>query len=138
MNEVRTRLLARWGAAFLLLVIAAVHLNLYFREEYNKIPTVGWLFLLTGISGVLLAIAFLVRPWWLVTASAGMFALGVLGGYVLTLLLPEGLFSFKELSISYSGAISIAAEGAVILLSVLMLARRARTNAIRPSMAHAR
>ncbi len=138
MSEARAGLVTRLAAMSSLLVIAAVHLNLYFREEYKEIPTVGWLFLLTGISCVLLAVAVLVRPWWLIEASAALFSLGVLGGYLLTLLLPEGLFSFKEPSVSYSGAVSIAAEAAVVLLSALMLAHRVRTNAMKLSVVHTR
>jgi len=121
---------ARWPfvmrliGGLLLLLIAGIHLNLYSREEYDKIPTVGVLFLLTAISAVVLAIAFLVRPWRLVEASSGLFALSVLGGYLLTLLLPDGLFGFKEPGISYSGVVSIAAEALTFFVSVVLLTRR--------------
>ena len=102
--------------AVLLIVTGMVHLNLYAREHYRAIPTVGWLFLLTTISAALLAIATVVRPRPVVEVSAGLFALGVLGGYLLTLYLPRGLFDFKEPGISYSGALSIAVEAGIILV----------------------
>lgn len=114
----------RGATALLLLVIAAVHLNLYAREYYNRIPTVGWLFLLTVISAVALAAGVVVRPGWLTNVSAGLFALGVLGGYLLTLYLPQGLFGFKEPGISYSGAISIGAEIAVAAISLRFVAHQ--------------
>lgn len=109
--------LTRVITALLLVTIAVVHLNLYSREYYDKIPTVGWLFLLTLISGFLLAVVQLIRTSWLVELSITGFAAGVLGGYLLTLLLPMGLFNFHEPGVSYSGAISIAAEVGVILLA---------------------
>ena len=121
-------------ATFLLLAIAAIHLNLYVREDYNKIPVVGWLFLLTAISAVGLAVVVVVRPTWLVEAATGLFALGVLGAYLLTLWLPEGLFSFKEPGVSYSGAASLAVEAATVLVSGALVFRRARSSRVSPSM----
>jgi hypothetical protein len=119
-----TRIL-RWTAAALLIVVALVHLNLYQREHYKEIPTVGWLFLLTVISAAMLAVALVARTGWLVDASAAAFALGVVGGYFLTLWLPEGLFHFKEPGVSYSGAISIVAEvGTAVLLGFALLRQR--------------
>jgi hypothetical protein len=109
--------LTRVITALLLVTVAVVHLNLYSREYYDKIPTVGWLFLLTVISGFLLAVVQLMRTTWLIELSIIGFAAGVLGGYLLTLLLPMGLFNFHEPGVSYSGAISIAAEVGVILLA---------------------
>jgi hypothetical protein len=125
-GRVRSPLVLRFAAATLLLVIAAIHLNLYLGEEYNKIPTIGVLFLLTAISATLLAAALLVRPTWLFEASAGVFALGVLGSYLLCLLLPGGLFSFKEPGVAYSGAASIAAEAGTVVISALLIRRRAQ------------
>lgn len=96
-----------------LLVVGAVHLNLYAGEGYNHIPTIGWLFLLTVITAFVLAGASALSSHLLIGLAAASFAASVLGGYLLTLLLPAGLFSFKEPGVSYSGAISIAAEVAV-------------------------
>jgi hypothetical protein len=104
-------------AALLLLAITAIHLNLYWSQTYNRIPTIGWLFLLTGISGVLLAIAEVIRPGLLVDTSAFLFAAGVLGGYLLTLWLPDGLFKFKEPDVSGWGAIAIVVEVGVMLVA---------------------
>jgi hypothetical protein len=126
--------LTRVITALLLVTIAVVHLNLYSREYYDKIPTVGWLFLLTVVSGFLLAVVQLTRTGWLVELSVTGFAAGVLGGYLMTLLLPMGLFNFHEPGVSYSGAISIAAEAGVILLGGTSAIRSLRRNrAERPS-----
>jgi hypothetical protein len=114
----------RVAAAVLLVVTGLVHLNLYVREHYRAIPTVGWLFLLTVISAALLAVALVAHPKPIVDVSAGLFALSVIGGYLLTLYLPKGLFDFKEPGISYSGAVSIAAEAGVVLVLAIAYWRR--------------
>jgi hypothetical protein len=94
----------------LLLVIGGIHLNLYLREQYREVPTVGWLFLMTVITSAMVAAALAIRPSWLTLALSGGFPLAVLAGYLLTLWLPNGLFRFKEPGVSYSGGVSIAAE----------------------------
>jgi hypothetical protein len=123
-RQVRSPAWLRALSVVSLLIIAGIHLNLYAREEYKEIPTVGVLFLLTVISAVLVGIAVAVSSRPAIAAGAVLFALGVLGGYVLTLVLPNGLFSFKEPGVSYSGAASIALEGVVIVSSLMMLAKR--------------
>lgn len=106
------------GAALLLLT-AGVHLYLYAAEQYHFIPTVGPLFIMTGVVAVVLAVAVLVLRRAIVDIAGALFALSVLGGYLLTLYLPNGLFLFKEPGISYSGGLAIFAEvGAAAALLV--------------------
>lgn len=119
------------GTAVLLFVIADVHLNLYAREDYDRIPTVAWLFLVTVFLAAALGVAVLVRPGRLSDSLAGGFASGVLGAYLLTLYLPDGLFGFKEPGISYSGAVATAAEAAVAVVSLGAFAHRAQADARR-------
>jgi hypothetical protein len=128
-----TTVLRRTGA-LLVVVVALVHLNLYVREHYEQIPTVGGLFLLTVVSGAVLAVAMLARPGWLVDLSGILFAFGVLGGYLLTLWLPKGLFQFKEPGISYSGVLSIVAElGTAAVLAVALWRDRQAFRPVRPT-----
>ncbi len=124
----------RGVSAFFLVVIAAVHLNLYAREDYDKIPTIDWLFLLTVVTSLALAVGLFVRPGWLTEISSALFVLSVLGGYLLTLYLPHGMFGFKEPGISFSGGISIGAEIAVAVLSLRLIARR-RARSVGRSLA---
>jgi len=115
----------RRTAAGLLVVTALVHANLYAREDYRAIPTVGWLFLLTVVTAVAAGAALVVRPAWWVDLGAALFSLGVLGAYLLTLWLPDGLFLFKEPGVSYSGLVAIVAEaGAALVLAVVCLRDR--------------
>lgn len=119
--------------AFLLVVIAIDHLNLYLREQYHFIPVIGPLFLVATVSGLALAVLVLVRPSALIYAAAGLFALGVLTGYLLALGLPHGIFGFRELIISYSGFISILAElGVVVLAGYALLPGHRRGLSGRP------
>lgn len=121
----------RWrriGAALLLLVIAGVHLNLYAREGYDQVPTIGWLFLLAVITGVVLAVLVVLVDHPLVALAGTGYALATLGAYVLALLLPEGIFLFKEPGVSYSGGVSIAAEVLTATLLVAELAGSLRSR----------
>jgi len=114
----------RPAGAALLVIVGVVHLNLYAREDYHFIPTVGWLFLLTVITSFAFAVLLFVRPGILVDMAACGFAVSVLGAYVLTLLLPQGLFLFKEPEVSFSGVISMVAEvGIAVLLGFDVLHR---------------
>jgi hypothetical protein len=117
---------ARWAASILLLVIAGIHLNLYAREGYRLIPTIGWLFLLTSIVAVVAAIAVVADKRAVVAVIVGLFSLSVLAGYILTLALPHGLFDFREPGISGSGSIAILAEvGTAIAVGIgLLVAHR--------------
>src|SRR5258708_8424054 len=80
------------GAA-LLVASGAIHLDLYLTG-YNSIPTIGWLFLLQVISAFVLAVAIPATGLRLAYASGAAFAVGVLGGYLLSLWI--GLFGFTE------------------------------------------
>jgi predicted lipoprotein with Yx(FWY)xxD motif len=80
------------GAVFLV-ASGAIHLDLYLTG-YRSIPTIGWLFLLQIISAFVLAIAIVVSRHPLAAASGAAFALGTLGGYLLSL--KVGLFGFTE------------------------------------------
>ncbi len=95
-----------------LIVIGIVHLNLYAREHYNEIPTIGTLFLLDVILAWLTAmIIALLRVVWMrrYAALAGaLLCLGTFAGYIVALVHP--LFGFEEPGISYSGGVAIAAE----------------------------
>jgi hypothetical protein len=108
----------RAGAAALLLVIGLVHLHLWFTG-YRNLPTIGPLFLVAVVSAALLAIVVSARINPVIALAAASFAAGTLTANVLSLLLPDGLFRFKEVGVSYSGGFAIGSEiGVVMLLSI--------------------
>jgi len=80
------------GAA-LLVASGAIHLDLYLTG-YNSIPTIGPLFLLQIIAAFVLAIAIPLTGRRLAYAAGAAFAIGTLGGYLLSL--KVGLFGFTE------------------------------------------
>ena len=96
------------GAA-LLIASGAIHLDLYLTG-YNSIPTIGWLFLLQVISAFALAIAIPATGLRLAYAAGAAFAIGTLGGYLLSLWV--GLFGFTEVRTTagiVAGIIDVAA-----------------------------
>jgi len=77
----------------LLIAAGSIHLDLYLTG-YNSIPTIGPLFLLQVIAAFLLAIVIPLTGLRLAYAAGAAFAIGTLGGYLLSL--KVGLFGFTE------------------------------------------
>jgi len=105
------------GAA-LLVASGSIHLDLYLTG-YRSIPTIGWLFLLQVIAAYVLAVAILLTGHWLAAASGAAFALGTLGGYLLSL--KVGLFGFTEVRTTagiVAGIIDVAAFAALATATV--------------------
>jgi hypothetical protein len=105
------------GASALLVVISVVHLHLWLGG-YRYLATIGPLFLLDVIFAALFALVVAVRLNVVVAFGAASLAAGTLGANVLSLLLPKGLFRFKEVGVSYSGGFAIASEAGVVILLV--------------------
>jgi predicted lipoprotein with Yx(FWY)xxD motif len=117
------------GAA-LLVASGAIHLDLYLTG-YRTIPTIGPLFLLQVIAAFVLAAAILVTGNWVAEASGALFAVSVLGGYLLSLWV--GLFGFTEVRTAagiWAGLIDVAAFATLAIAaapglpSVVNLGRR--------------
>ncbi len=125
--QTRVLRLCQWGGAAMFFVIGAVHLNLYAREQYSQIPTIGGLFLANIVIAWTLALALALRRSRLVAGLASLFAMGTLCAYVTSLFMP--LFGFEEPGVSYSGGIAIVAEVlALSAMTILVL----RPNSNRP------
>ncbi|HEY2505735.1 MAG TPA: hypothetical protein VGI58_04415 [Streptosporangiaceae bacterium] len=89
----RSETLLKAAGAGLLWASAGIHLDLYLTG-YRTIPTIGPLFLLQVIVGLLLGLLILVTPSRLIAAVGALFALSTLGGYLLSL--QFSLFGFRE------------------------------------------
>ncbi|NUP24658.1 MAG: hypothetical protein HOZ81_53130 [Streptomyces sp.] len=90
------RLVLRLAGAGLTAAMAAIHLSLW-DDGYRDLDTIGPLFLLNGVVGILLALALLVTPVRLlgpVAAVTALFTAGTLGALFLSL--TTGLFGFDE------------------------------------------
>jgi predicted lipoprotein with Yx(FWY)xxD motif len=122
----RRTLLSRSAGAALLAATGGIHLDLYLTG-YRTIPTIGWLFLLQVIAAFALAIALVLIPGGLipgrlidgrlVAAAGALFAVGTLGGYLLSLRV--GLFGFREVRTTagiVAGVIEVAAFAVLVPL----------------------
>ena len=113
-------LAARLVGAGLLAAMAGIHLHLY-GGGYRGIATIGPLFLLNGVLGVLAAVAVLGTPRrWLgwVSLAGALLQAGTLGALLLSLTV--GLFGFRESTDAplITTTIAVEAAGAVVLLAV--------------------
>src|SRR6202034_361579 len=81
----------RVAGSGLLIATGAIHLDLYLTG-YRTIPTIGWLFLLQGITAFGLGAVVLVSANRLASAAGGGLAIAPLGGYLLSLRI--SLFGF--------------------------------------------
>jgi predicted lipoprotein with Yx(FWY)xxD motif len=130
------QLILRVAGSGLLIATGAIHLDLYLTG-YRTIPTIGWLFLLQVIVAFALGLAVLAIPGRfaipsrLAAAAGALFALSVLGGYLLSVWI--GLFGFKEVSTTagiVAGALEVAA---FVVLAALALAPAWTARAAAPA-----
>ena len=108
----------RLAGAALLVAAGAIHLDLYLTG-YRTIPVIGWLFLLQVVAAFGLGALVALSRTWLASAAGALFALGTLGGYVLSIWI--GLFGFREVRTSAgvaAGVVEVAAFGLLGLASL--------------------
>jgi hypothetical protein len=123
-ERIATNLLT--GAGSLLVVgSSAIYYHLWDSLGYSHIPTIGPLFVVQAVVGVVLAVAAgTFRKPLLVAAEAG-FALSSAGGLIVSV--NFGLFGWQEsMSAPYAGmALSVElVAGALLVTASLLLARR--------------
>jgi len=111
----------RWAVrlvgAGLLVAMAWIHLHLY-STGYSSVKTIGPLFVLNGVVGLVAALAVLITPArWLpvVTAGGALLQIGTFAALMLSLSI--GLFGFKESTSAPYFATTVAVElaGFVVL-----------------------
>jgi plastocyanin len=132
MGMQRMLLTMRCAGAALLAATAGIHLDLYLTG-YRHIPTIGWLFLLQIIAGVVLAVAVLAARRPLADAAGAGFALATLGGYLLSLWI--GLFGFHEVRTTaglVAGLIEVAAFAVLGLAALASLPPGSALARLRP------
>src|SRR5580698_4675321 len=80
----------------LILWSAYIHFHLWQSVGYKHLPTIGPLFLLQWIGGIVVGLAVVALPrLWVALGGIG-FALSTMAGFLLCTALPKGLFNFKE------------------------------------------
>lgn len=107
----------------LVLVIGFIHFYLWQFEAYKHIPKIGVLFLLNVITAVIFATLIILWPKLFSALLILGFALITLTFYILSLVLPEGIFLFREVSVTSLGFSSIVSEGLLILMNVVLFTK---------------
>jgi hypothetical protein len=101
----------------LLVWSAYIHFHLWQSEDYRRIPTIGPLFLLQAVAGVLLGLLVIVvhRVW---TAILGLgFAASTLAGFFISV--KYGLFGFKDSSDAPYAHVALIIEIATIVVLLI-------------------
>lgn len=104
-----------------------IHFHLWEAVGYRHIPTIGALFLLQCIAGLVLAVLLVgVRKAWVAVIGAG-FALSTLAGFVVSM--ERGLFGFMD-----SWAAPFATQAFVVeLATIIVLSLAAALCLVGPS-----
>jgi hypothetical protein len=103
------------GGSALMVVSAGIHLHLW-AGGYRHIPTIGPLFLLQGLVGVVLAVAVSVTRRPVVALAGAVFVASTIGGLMLSVEI--GLFGFKDSLDAPFATSSLAVESAAFVLLV--------------------
>lgn len=118
-------------AAASVLLSAVVHLDLYQVEDYKQVATIGPLFLLNGLGGIVLGVLITTwRHWLPVLGAVGFGAITVLFFWISVV---HGLFGLKETATGASQVLSQIAEYAAVVFGLaaapgLWPGRTARTR----------
>jgi hypothetical protein len=102
-----------WLGSALLIVSSVIHLHLW-STGYRHIPTIGPLFLLQGVAGIVMAVAVAVWRQVVVTTVAALLAVGTIGGLVLSV--EVGLFGFKDSFSAPDATLSLVVEAAAFIV----------------------
>lgn len=114
--------------SLLLASSAAIHLQLW-STGYRTIPTIGPLFLVQGIAGLLLTALLLFYRRLLVVVLATGFMIATIGGLLFSVYF--GLFGFMEsLAAPYAGlSLVVEGSGALLLAAVAIVLVRGGSDA---------
>lgn len=103
-------------------VSAVVHGYLYFVDGWSAIPTVGPMFLVNAISGVIIAVALIASPHWVWR----FLAVGFNGSSLLALLIshsPGGFFGVREMFWDAWQIMALVAEAVALVAAGIALLR---------------
>ncbi len=101
-----------------MLVSAVVHFKLWLVDDFASIPTIGPLFLLNAVGGLVIGVLVLLWRHWLPALAAAGFGAATLGGFLISVTV--GLFGLQE-SFRGSSELTAAAAEVVAILGGLAL-----------------
>jgi hypothetical protein len=111
-----------------LLGSAWVHYDLYANEGFSDIKTVGPLFLVNAVAGVVIAIAVLGWHHWLPVLAAIGFGAVTLIAYLISLT-PGGLFGVHEQFVMASEVWGVVTEAGCVVFGIALIMAQGRTRA---------
>jgi len=120
----------------LLVWSAAIHYHLWSEPDgYRSIATIGPLFLLQSIAGLVIGVGVVVvRRLWAALVGIG-FAAATVAGFLASV--THGLFGFKDSWLApfatQAFAVEVVAAGLLVIASALCLAAPSRTSSPTPS-----
>jgi hypothetical protein len=118
---------ARGLAVAGVLLSADVHLDLWYSRGFRDVPTIGPLFLLNAVSGVLIGLVALSWSHWLPALAAAAFGAGTLVAFYLSV--SVGLFGLHEVASGQPQVLAEVAEYVAVVFGGLaswMLWRQSR------------
>jgi hypothetical protein len=115
-----------------LLGSAWVHYDLWANEGFSDIPTVGPLFLVNVVAGVVIAAAVLFWRHWLPVLAAIGFGAVTLAAYLVSLT-PNGLFGVHEEFRMASEVWGVVTEGVCVVCGLGLLFVRSRSRQVAPA-----
>lgn len=109
-------------AALAVLVIGAIHLDLWLRQGYRNVHVIGPLFLANAVAAAALAVVLALRGGPGAELAGLVFAASTLAAFLISVY--HGLFGFVATLHGTLQTISLVAEGTAIVLLSAALARR--------------
>lgn len=122
--QVKTRTaaieLSRGLAAAGVLLSAVVHLDLWDLQRFRDIPTIGPLFFLNVVGGLLIGVAMLVWRHWLPMLAAAGFGAATVAAFWISVV--HGLFGLKETPTGSSQVLAEIAEYVAVVFGLIAAA----------------
>jgi hypothetical protein len=111
---------SRGLAATGVLLSAVVHLDLWDLQGFRDIPTIGPLFMLNFIGGVVIGIVMLLWRHWLPMLAAAGFGAATVAAFWISVV--HGLFGLKETATGSSQVLAEVAEYVAVVFGLLAAA----------------
>ena len=112
-----------WAGSGLVAVSSVVHFHLWDSDGYSRIPTIGPLFLMQAVVGVLLALLTGISRHWLLALAEAGFAIATLGGFLVSV--NVGLFGWQEtMSAPFASLalyVEVAAAATLLIASAILV-----------------
>lgn len=112
--------LSRGLAAAGVLLSAVVHLDLWDLQRFRDIPTIGPLFFLNVVGGLLIGVAMLVWRHWLPMLAAAGFGAATVAAFWISVV--HGLFGLKETPTGSSQVLAEIAEYVAVVFGLIAAA----------------